>query len=224
MWTSIYEGGKWKLCTHCNIDKPEPDFCKVKVGPKTRKDGLSSWCKLCYSQHFKKPSIKERRKECQRNYLSHPRARALRRKSFRRYDHTERRKVLRRVYRNLPEVKMRMKISKDTYRSNPKNRNKERYKNLTFNAKRRGLLMEISFTQWIALTAKNLCHYCEAELGKSGHGLDRKNNNIGYVMSNVVPCCGECNSMKRCMPYSEFVLLSPALRRIKMGRKFRVAL
>ena len=42
------------------------------------------------------------------------------------------------------------------------------------------------------LLIKN-CYYCgEPE----SMGLDRINSNIGYIESNVVPCCGICNIMK----------------------------
>lgn len=36
------------------------------------------------------------------------------------------------------------------------------------------------------------------------NGVDRVNNSIGYVSSNVVPCCGQCNTSKRHYTESEF--------------------
>jgi len=35
-------------------------------------------------------------------------------------------------------------------------------------------------------------------------GLDRIDNTKGYVIDNVVPCCGHCNLMKRGMTVLEF--------------------
>lgn len=37
------------------------------------------------------------------------------------------------------------------------------------------------------------------------NGLDRLNNNLGYVTGNVVPCCGPCNMMKRTLTVDEFI-------------------
>ena len=36
-------------------------------------------------------------------------------------------------------------------------------------------------------------------------GVDRLNNNRGYVKGNVAPCCAPCNYMKRAMPVSTFL-------------------
>jgi hypothetical protein len=37
----------------------------------------------------------------------------------------------------------------------------------------------------------------------SGVGLDRLDNDIGYMSGNVVPCCGICNTTKNSMLSSE---------------------
>jgi hypothetical protein len=47
------------------------------------------------------------------------------------------------------------------------------------------------------------CYYCGEQLEKVG--FDRKNNEIGYIESNCVPCCHTCNMMKRSMSFEEFV-------------------
>ena len=36
------------------------------------------------------------------------------------------------------------------------------------------------------------------------NGIDRLNNDIGYILGNVVPCCGACNKAKQCMSEDEF--------------------
>ena len=36
-------------------------------------------------------------------------------------------------------------------------------------------------------------------------GVDRKNNSLGYLPSNVVACCTVCNHAKRDMTYEEFL-------------------
>lgn len=37
------------------------------------------------------------------------------------------------------------------------------------------------------------------------NGIDRKNNDLGYVASNCVPCCVICNRGKNNMSYNDFV-------------------
>lgn len=37
------------------------------------------------------------------------------------------------------------------------------------------------------------------------NGLDRVNNDLGYTLENVVPCCRDCNYMKRKMTKEDFL-------------------
>ena len=46
------------------------------------------------------------------------------------------------------------------------------------------------------LISCNLCHYCEGPLNQTGHCLDAKDNPLGHVWGNVVPCCTFCNEVK----------------------------
>jgi hypothetical protein len=46
----------------------------------------------------------------------------------------------------------------------------------------------------------SLCEYCE---GKGG-GIDRKDSNTGYMIDNCVPCCTECNYMKKTLSPQDF--------------------
>ncbi len=46
------------------------------------------------------------------------------------------------------------------------------------------------------------CHYCNLE---RAYGIDRKDSSVGYVVSNCVSCCAECNYMKRDIPYEKFL-------------------
>lgn len=59
------------------------------------------------------------------------------------------------------------------------------------------------------------CFYCgipPTQLKKLPHsqdglrynGIDRINNQIGYIKDNVVPCCGICNSAKNDLPLDKF--------------------
>lgn len=41
------------------------------------------------------------------------------------------------------------------------------------------------------------CNYCDKSiLLETGIGLDRLDNKLGYVESNIVPCCGDCNYIR----------------------------
>ena len=56
----------------------------------------------------------------------------------------------------------------------------------------------------------NGCQYCgETELKMT---LDRKDNSIGHLKTNVVPCCIRCNYVRRDMPYEAWLVLVPSLR------------
>lgn len=47
------------------------------------------------------------------------------------------------------------------------------------------------------------CHYCGDTL--KAVGFDRVDSAIGYVETNVVPCCTTCNMMKRVMSVETFL-------------------
>lgn len=44
------------------------------------------------------------------------------------------------------------------------------------------------------------CHY-----NYFYNGIDRKDNDIGYVIENCVSCCDECNKAKRNMLYEKWI-------------------
>lgn len=75
------------------------------------------------------------------------------------------------------------------------NRGSGRYTLAKCNARRRGIVWQLSRDQFTCLTSKP-CEYCGGKLSDTGCGLDRMDNNIGYVISNVVPCCRQCNNTK----------------------------
>ncbi len=72
----------------------------------------------------------------------------------------------------------------------------QRYQVLKKSARNSGTELKITFNQYKQIVASNLCSYCGGLLGHTGHGLDRMNSNLGYSKKNVVPCCGQCNSLK----------------------------
>lgn len=91
------------------------------------------------------------------------------------------------------------------------------YKYYIQNANKRGLSFEISIEQFIELTSKN-CFYCGIEPKQSYaflkethygeylyNGLDRVDNKKGYLLDNIVPCCGRCNHAKAQLSKVEFL-------------------
>lgn len=84
-------------------------------------------------------------------------------------------------------------------------------------AKNRNLEFLLSKEYFKDLTSSN-CYYCGKSPEQINHqtgrfngyylynGIDRLNNNIGYIEGNCVPCCKECNFAKRKMTEEEFFI------------------
>lgn len=50
------------------------------------------------------------------------------------------------------------------------------------------------------------CRYCgEIGSGEKPNGIDRLNNEIGYIVENCVPCCYSCNIMKNVFAETDFL-------------------
>ena len=79
-------------------------------------------------------------------------------------------------------------------------------------AKARKLEYNLSEETLISLV-KQPCNYCGSEPFKPHrenknflyNGLDRADNNVGYLETNVVPCCYICNKMKGVLSEGEFM-------------------
>ena len=54
------------------------------------------------------------------------------------------------------------------------------------------------------------CCYCQSTHLQMT--LDRIDNSIGHLKSNVVPACYRCNMMRGSMPYNAFLCLVPGIR------------
>lgn len=84
----------------------------------------------------------------------------------------------------------------------------------------RNLEISITLEQYSSLmTNSPKCHYCENDLnmdilrGKR-HCLDRKDNNIGYHINNIVPCCFKCNWIKGDkLTYREMLIIAGCRKR-----------
>lgn len=83
-------------------------------------------------------------------------------------------------------------------------------------AKARGLVFTLTKEEFRILT-KSDCYYCGRPPETVGifnpnsygayiyNGVDRVDNNHGYLLSNTVPCCWRCNDAKHTQPQEEFI-------------------
>ena len=83
-------------------------------------------------------------------------------------------------------------------------------------AKRRGVVYELSVSEFQSLVESD-CHYCgvppqmkhsfqrENDNIFCRNGIDRVDNNLGYISTNVVPCCHACNVAKNNMSKEDFL-------------------
>lgn len=102
-----------------------------------------------------------------------------------------------------------------TEKAKPDSGAKELYWTYIRSARKRGVSFELTLDEFKTITSQN-CHYCGATPHKTRtsrkgcspytyNGIDRMDNEVGYILSNCVPCCSFCNYKKRATPYMEFV-------------------
>ena len=83
------------------------------------------------------------------------------------------------------------------------------------NAKKKNRIFSLSVEDFGRLTKDN-CHYCGDKPyrisfgeGTNGayvyNGVDRIDNEIGYIVTNCVTCCYNCNELKGSSTYQEFI-------------------
>lgn len=107
---------------------------------------------------------------------------------------------------------LRSKANRLEYGVSSKNRVISYYKS---NAKRKDLDFELIDEELEVLFQSN-CYYCNIEPSNITsydknygqyvyNGIDRKNNDIGYIKSNVVSCCTICNQLKKKYNEDEFL-------------------
>jgi len=82
-------------------------------------------------------------------------------------------------------------------------------------AKKRNTQFDIPIDTFMYLV-REPCYYCDSEPQRmltlhnskktiAVNGLDRLDNNYGYTIDNVVPCCYACNLAKRNLTLGEFI-------------------
>lgn len=72
---------------------------------------------------------------------------------------------------------------------------------------------------WIDEVIKSGCSYCgEQEIRMT---LDRIDNSLGHLKSNVRPACGRCNYLRRDMPFSAWLMIVPSVRVAREAGAFK---
>ena len=89
--------------------------------------------------------------------------------------------------------------------------------------KRKDFAFKLTFEQVFKLISGK-CHYCLKD-AKTFQGIDRRDNSKGYVISNCVGCCSECNYAKRMTSEKKFkdylarITLSQIIKRPSLRKK-----
>lgn len=96
-------------------------------------------------------------------------------------------------------------------RKEPQHRAKYVYRDSRATDKKRGLNNNLTI-EWVQSEFKKGCNYCLRAENECKMSLDRLDNSIGHIMSNVVPCCNFCNYLKRDMPYEAWKFLTPHIK------------
>lgn len=89
------------------------------------------------------------------------------------------------------------------------------YRQYRVHAETRGYEFNIPLDDFRIITKQN-CHYCDIPpsneaIKRRAHGsyvyngIDRMNNDVGYELYNIVPCCFRCNRAKDVMGKEEFL-------------------
>lgn len=76
------------------------------------------------------------------------------------------------------------------------------YERYMKSAVKRAIPFHLSIDEFTSYWQKP-CYYCSSAI--TTIGLDRYNSELGYVSGNIVPCCTECNLMKRKLHGSIFI-------------------
>ncbi len=85
---------------------------------------------------------------------------------------------------------------------------RERFRLFRNDARRRGLAVEITPLQFVALRTLE-CTYC----GGVGGTIDRRDSAGGYTEKNCRPCCRPCNTAKSTLTEAQWLrVIGPAVR------------
>ena len=183
-----------KICNTCKKEKHYTLFTYCKTG----KFQKSCLCKECLNIRQRKYRAENKEKTKLYNEKNKIKIKEHRKKCY--YNRSEEQKQrdrdkTRRIYKKFITKRREYdKLYSGTY--------KGVYNSYKKAAKKRNhqFLIPISVFKFYY---KKECHYCGNIMKKVG--FDRKVNSIGYLLSNIVPCCGICNKMKMVLDKNIFI-------------------
>lgn len=91
-------------------------------------------------------------------------------------------------------------------------------------AREKNIPCSLTYGEFLTFTKIKSCFYCEKEIEWHKHGpkaasrynLDRKDNSLGYHITNLVVCCWNCNNLKgNKINFDDFCFLSDFLLKDK---------
>lgn len=218
-----------KICNGCKKPRDEGDF----NANTTRKGGSQSWCKTCTTEYNRK--WYEANKEKHRKYVREHDKRSRKIHSCKECNKSEPevefaiKKTGNRYYRRflcrICEVKYRKKYPHKTRNSPPRKEEKalrEAFRRASKENRAKYILKDSRTSdkkykrendldvEYIKLQLEFDCSYC----GRSDQKmtLDRIDNLLGHVKSNLIPCCIDCNYFRRDMPHEAWTLFVPAMK------------
>jgi hypothetical protein len=78
--------------------------------------------------------------------------------------------------------------------------------------------LDFSIEEFIKMIKEGQCFYCG--LNDNSLGLDRIDNKLGHIKSNIVVCCFECNMTRGDRwTHEEMILIGETIKKIKNKRK-----
>jgi len=182
---------KNKKCSKCKKEKNLENFCKdIK-----RNDKKNPWCKTCCKKY--REANKEKISKYKKDWHQMNRVEILKKK---------------REYSKTPVARTSSNKGGKKYRATIKGRISTARKQ----SKRRNKTWDIPDEMYLNLI-HCFCRYCgDTLLDETGIGLDRLNNDRGYFIDNVVPCCRACNSVRWIKyTYEEMLIIGKYLKKAR---------
>jgi len=161
-------------------------FC-AQCGQPTRKQcGL---CERCYQKQYAEQH-KEKRKQQKKEYYC--KNKVSLQKKVAEYQAQNVEKIRKRTLDYYYAHKAQCRAAQRKLDKTPKRKFDKGKKS----AEERNLEWSLDFNTYCDLINQP-CHYCNEDLSQyGGVSLDRKLNNVGYRLDNVLPCCGKCNNIR----------------------------
>jgi hypothetical protein len=78
------------------------------------------------------------------------------------------------------------------------------YNRYKYDANRRNIDFHLSLQEFITIVSQK-CNYCGLYNESQFNGIDREDNNVGYIVDNCVSACSNCNLMKSNYEVSKFM-------------------